>query len=127
MEHVPDPLGLCRAAYALLKERGAILLVCHNRRALTAKVLGLRSPIFDIEHLQLFSPTSLAFTLSRAGFSAIEVRPLTNRYPLDYWTRLLPAPSGLKGRALAVLRATGLGKVRVGLRAGNIAAIAYKL
>ena len=42
MEHVDDPLGLCRDARRLLKERGAIFLVCHDRRALSAKLMGLK-------------------------------------------------------------------------------------
>jgi len=84
IEHVPDPLGLCRDARALLRPGGALYLVCHNRRALLARALGMKSPIFDVEHLQLFSPASVRALLERAGFSRVETRPLVNRYPLSY-------------------------------------------
>ena len=68
----------------MLKPGGALFLIGHNRRAFSAKVLGRKSPIFDIEHLQLFSPVSVRHLLERAGFSRVEVRPVFNRYPLRY-------------------------------------------
>lgn len=46
IEHVYDPLALC-----------------HDRRALSARLFGLKSPNFDIEHLQLFSARSIRFVL----------------------------------------------------------------
>src|SRR5260221_10652077 len=66
MEHIYDPMALCRDAHDLLQEGGALFLVCHNRRALSARLLGQKSPIFDIEHLQLFSPKSLRYALEKA-------------------------------------------------------------
>ncbi len=56
IEHVYDPLALARDSLELLKPGGAFFIVCHNRRALLARAMGFKSPIFDIEHLQLFSP-----------------------------------------------------------------------
>jgi hypothetical protein len=58
-EHLADPLAMCGDAFHLLKPGGAVLFVGHNRRAVSARILGRRSPIFDIEHLQLFSPASV--------------------------------------------------------------------
>jgi SAM-dependent methyltransferase len=125
IEHVHDPLGLCRDAWSLLDDGGALFIVCHNRRAASAKLLGQHSPIFDIEHLQLFSPRSMRQLLSESGFHDVSVRPVLNSYPLRYWARLAPMPSGLKARALGALggRAGGL---RVMLPAGNIAAVGYR-
>ena len=60
IEHLADPLSFCRCAWTALKPGGALFLVGHNRRAFSAKVLGRKSPIFDIEHLQLFSLESVA-------------------------------------------------------------------
>ncbi len=51
LEHVHDPLEVIRGAHALLKDSGAVYVICHNRRAFSARLLGLKSPIFDIEHL----------------------------------------------------------------------------
>jgi SAM-dependent methyltransferase len=126
LEHVDDPRGICQDAYQLLREGGALFIVSHNRRALSARLMGTKSPIFDIEHLQLFSPKSLRYTLEHAGFSDIEIEPVQNRYPLQYWTKLLPLPATLKGRVLEGLQRTGLGQLPVRIAAGNFAAIAYK-
>ncbi len=126
IEHVYDPMALCRDALRLLRPGGALFIVCHNRRALLARAMGLKSPIFDVEHLQLFSPSSIRGALTRAGFSRVDVRPIVNRYPINYWARLFPLPSGVKTRALEALRASGLGKLQVAAPVGNLAAVAYK-
>ena len=126
LEHVDDPLGVCRDAFSLLKEGGAAVFVCHNRRALSARILGFKSPIFDIEHLQLFSPASAWFLLERAGFTDIRVRPIWNRYPLHYWLRLLPLPPSWKEPLMAAAKASGFGHWTIALPAGNLAAIGFK-
>jgi SAM-dependent methyltransferase len=121
LEHLEDPLGLCRDALALLKPGGAALFVCHDRRALQARLLGTRSPIFDIEHLQLFSPATGRALLERAGFAEIQTRSVWNRYPLRYWARLLPAPGGIKRQALRRLQGSALGGLPIAMPVGNFA------
>lgn len=49
IEHVPDPGEMVREIYTLLVEGGAVLIVCHNRKAFSARVLGKKSPIYDID------------------------------------------------------------------------------
>jgi SAM-dependent methyltransferase len=126
LEHVYDPLALCQGAFDLLHRGGAVLLVCHDRRALSARVMGTRSPIFDIEHLQLFSRDSLGYALRQAGYDDISTHTVVNRYPLSYWVKLLPLPPRAKGAALGALKRSGLGRTSLRLAAGNFAAIGYK-
>ncbi len=126
IEHVPDPLSLCREAYQILKPGGALCLVGHNRLSLSARLLGRRSPIFDIEHLQLFSPQSFRELLTRAGFEAIEIFPFWNRYPLAYWFRLFPFPTPIKSRLIKILNFTKLGRIPVPLPAGNLVTIGFR-
>jgi SAM-dependent methyltransferase len=126
IEHVYDPLQLCRDTFELLKAGGALFMVCHDRRALLARILGLKSPIFDIEHLQLFSAQAVRALLERAGFSRIEVHTVVNRYPLNYWARLFPLPSKLKPKALELIRWSGVGAIQLAARVGNLAVIGYK-
>jgi SAM-dependent methyltransferase len=126
IEHVANPLAFCRDAYGALKPGGALFLINHNRRALSAKLLGRKSPIFDIEHMQLFSPASARNLLNAAKFTDVEVRTVYNRYPIRYWAQLFPFPKGVKARLLDLLKTTPLGRRLVPLPAGNMAAIAYK-
>lgn len=125
IEHVPDPLDLCSSAATALQPGGALLIVCHNRRAISARLLKRRSPIFDVEHLQLFSPTGIRRLLSRAGFERVEVRNLINRYPLGYWLRLAPGTDRMKRAIRTALVRTALDDVLLSLPAGNLVAIGY--
>ena len=126
LEHVPDPLATCRGAHQLLRDGGAVLVVAHNRRAPLNRLLGRKSPIYDIEHLQLFSPGSLRALLERAGFSDVVVRPVVNRYPVRYWARLTPVPGRAKAGLLSALDAARLGGLPVSLPVGNLAAVGFK-
>jgi len=126
IEHLSDPLSFCRAAKRALKPGGGLFLIGHNRRAFSAKVLGRKSPIFDIEHFQLFSPASIRHLLESAGFSCVKVMPVFNRYPVQYWARLFPFPAGSKPRILKLFQSLRLGRWVVPLPAGNLAAIALK-
>jgi len=121
IEHVPDPAGLVRDAARLLKPGGVLALVCHDRRAPVNRFLGLRSPIIDIEHQQLFSAVSVARLLQGGGLVDIGQRTLRNRYPLRYWVRLLPLPrSG--GELAQKLLARGAGDRALSLPVGNLLA-----
>jgi hypothetical protein len=88
--------------------------------------MGTRSPIFDIEHLQLFSQASASFLLRRVGYGHVATQPIQNRYPLGYWAKLFPLPGRAKSVALDALERTGLGRVPLRLSAGNLAAVGYK-
>jgi SAM-dependent methyltransferase len=126
MEHVWDPMGTVRAAFSLLKPGGALVIVVHNRRSWSAKLLGRKSPIFDVEHLQLFCPATAWELLQRAGFGQMTVSSLWNRYPLQYWARLAPLPPSIKGALLRVLRASTAGRIPISVPAGNLVAIGFK-
>lgn len=126
IEHLPDPLAMCKEAWRLLRPGGALFLVGHNRRAFSAKVLGRKSPIFDIEHLQIFSPASLKNLLEAAGFSDCHVEPIWNCYSFAYWARLFPLPGWSKRHCLNALNWSRLGLLNIALPAGNLAAFAYK-
>ena len=67
------------------------------------RVAYRRSLTMDIEHLQLFCPQSLMRLLRHAGYRAVEVRPVTNAFPLDYWVRLLPLPRPVRALVQRVL------------------------
>lgn len=126
IEHLTDPLAFCRAAFNVLKPGGALFLIGHDRRAMTNRLLGKRSPIYDIEHMQLFSPQSFRALLQAAGFVGTELVPVRNRYPIRYWAKLFPFPGPIKRPLLRVLQGTCLGGPVVALPTGNLAVLGFK-
>jgi SAM-dependent methyltransferase len=126
VEHVENPRELCDDAYRLLRPGGAVFLIAHDRESLVNRAMGRRSPIFDIEHLQLFSKKSLCYLLKATGLTGVEITTIRNRYPLLYWVRLLPIPVTLKRRLTRLLALSGLGRLTVAINVGNLAAVGYK-
>ena len=126
MEHVWNPLGTVRGAYGLLKPGGSFFMAVHNRKATSAKLLGMKSPIFDVEHLQLFCPATAKLLLEQAGFRNVTVAALWNRYPLHYWVKLLPMPDSIKRPLLAVLKQSIIGRVPLAFPPGNLICFGFK-
>jgi SAM-dependent methyltransferase len=120
IEHVPDPAQLCRDAHDLLAPGGALMIVCHDRRAPLNRALGMRSPIIDIEHLQLFSKGSARSLLERSGFGDVRVRRFANRYPLHYWLKLAPLPRVPKRALVTGARRGPLRRLSFPLPVGNL-------
>jgi len=83
LEHVQDPGALVAAAHRLLRPGGVFVGVTHNRRAWLNRLLGRRSPIVDVEHMQLFSEQSSKELLSRNGY--VEIAPYNDNPYADHW------------------------------------------
>lgn len=126
LEHMAEPAAFLKASYDMLEPGGMIAVVVHNWQGLLNRILGLRSPIIDVEHLQLFNPSSVCTLLESAGFRTVEVTPIGNAYPLRYWFDLTPLPAGLKAFFSGVLKALSLADITIPLRVGNILAVATK-
>lgn len=126
MEHVRDPNVIGRAAWRLLRPGGAFVTVTHDYRGLVNRCLGKRSPIIDIEHLQLFSRQSLQYLFHALGYSDISISPFVNTYSLQYWTRLAPLPAPLKNTFGSLMTKTGLHRVKLGVNVGNLITAGFK-
>ncbi len=126
MEHVADPGAIARSAFRLLRKGGAFVTVTHDYRSLVNRMLGKRSPIIDIEHMQLFSARSIDELFKRSGYSDIHVRTFSNSYPIPYWIRLAPLPSFMKRIAISTLTALGAGHVNLTFNVGNTCAFGFR-
>ncbi|MCM2322893.1 MAG: class I SAM-dependent methyltransferase [Oligoflexia bacterium] len=126
LDHVPSPVELLRTVHEALEPGGIAVCVTHDTSAFSARVLGERSPIYDIEHTYLFNPANLSRLFAHAGFTEIESFAVANRYSLRYWAHLAPLPLGLKRSILPALERTGLARLPLRLNAGNFAIIARK-
>lgn len=126
LEHIDDPGIFVRQAWDLLEPGGMLAVVVHDWKAPLNRLLGMRSPIIDVEHLQLFSRKAMKNLFSSAGFQDIELKSLRNSYPFRYWMRLTPLPQGMKRGLTGALAKTGLADKTVSLNVGNILAVGYK-
>lgn len=126
MEHVRDPNVIARAALRLLRPGGAFVTVTHDYHGLVNRLLGKRSPIIDIEHMQLFSKNSLQFLFHEVGYTGVTVSAFENTYSLQYWVRLSPFSIKFKKSAEKLIKTIGLGDLKVSINAGNLITSGFK-
>ena len=126
LDHISSPVELLEECLAVLRPGGQILALNHNVSAWSARLLGERSPIVDIEHTYLYSPATMRRLFAKAGFVDPRVRSVRNTYSLAYLTQLVPLPAGMKSRLLPALRAGAAGRIRVTVPLGNLCLIARK-
>jgi SAM-dependent methyltransferase len=119
LEHVRDPGDLVEEALRLLRPGGAFVAVTHDYRSPVNRLLGKRSPIVDVEHMQLFDARSATALLSRRGYADVGGRSLRNSYRASYWLRLTPLPRRIKNGLIALVRRTNLDRRRIALNVGN--------
>jgi SAM-dependent methyltransferase len=124
LEHMAAPGEFAETAFSVLNAGGILAIVVHNYRGVLNRLLGTRSPIMDIEHLQLFCPKALEKLLRSAGFEEISVCPLKNTYPLYYWLRLTPLPADAKKFILRAFETLHISRFPLSFRVGNLLAIA---
>jgi len=126
LEHVRDPRSLAKSARRLLRPGGAFVTVAHDYRGMVNRILGKRSPIVDIEHMQLFSRRSMRRLLESTGYRDITVRPLANSYSLTYWLRLMPLPAHIKATGRRIISGLRVDHLKARLNVGNIIAAGYR-
>lgn len=126
LDHLADPAGAIAEVHRILKPGGFVLILNHDVDALSARLLGERSPIFDIEHTYLYSRRTLARLAWNQGLTEVESGTVLDCYPLRYMLRMCPLPPPLKCVASAVLERTRIGGLRAALPLGNLYFIGVK-
>jgi len=120
LEHVYDPREIAESANKILKKGGYFVMVVHNYRSLVNRILGKKSPIIDIEHMQLFSRKSIRLLLNNTNYQDIQIKSVSNRYSISYWIRLLPIFSLIKKISIKLLKIFNLDNVKININVGNI-------
>ncbi len=125
-DHISEPAALLHECAGVLKSRGLVLILNHNIESVSARLLGERSPIIDIEHTYLYSPATLSKLAENAGLEVQHTGSVFNHYPLQYITRLVPFPAPLKRALLWLLKTTSLGRIPLSVPLGNLYLVAQK-
>ena len=125
-DHIAEPGVLLDECLRVLKPGGFVLAINHNVEAISAKLLGERSPIIDIEHTFLYSPATMSQIFREHGFEVRRVGSVHNRYSMRYLTRLLPLPDVLKRPLLGWLEGHAVGALRLSVPLGNLHLVAQR-
>ena len=126
IEHLNDLNGLVSKSKELLQDQGHLVLVCHDRLSLVNRILGERSPIFDLEHLQILNRKGVQLLLQMNGFVDVKVNSISNKYPISYWLLLAPIPKFLK-TLIDRKRSKWYLSWGIRIRVGNLLAVGRKL
>jgi SAM-dependent methyltransferase len=124
LDHVINPLEVLRKSWELLRPGGIAYLIVHNERALQARMFGEKSPIYDVEHVYLFNPSTISRICQKAGFRPERVFGVCNTYPLEYWLRMAPIPG--KRFCLRTSEILQISRWPVTIPAGNLGIFARK-
>lgn len=126
-DHVSDPAVFLRDCLALLKPGGVLLTFNHNSRSWSARILGERSPIIDIEHTYLYNTKTMRTIFERNGFTVFNVCATFNKISLGYLWSLVPImPLHVKRTISWLLIWLRLGRISVWVPLGNLYCIAQK-
>ncbi len=91
LEHLSNPNEVIQFCHYWLSPMGKIILVTHDYNSPTNKILGKKSPIYDVQHNQVFCAQSLDLLLENNRFSKQEQRSFINYYSVNYALYLLKA------------------------------------
>lgn len=126
LEHVYNPLKVLDKCYKMLNNNGKLIIVVHDHNYILNRILGKKSPIIDIEHLQLFSEKSIIKALKNTKFSKIKIQRITNTYNLSYWLSLFPLSKTFKKKMLCFIKFIRFNNLKIPINVGNIMVIANK-
>lgn len=126
LDHLFEPRELIGAGRVMLKPGGFFLVLNHNEKAVSARILGERSPIIDIEHTNLFNTRTVRSLFEAEKCNVKEAGGAWNVISFSYLTDLLPMPLGVKKSLHGLLQTARIGNASLSLPIGNLYCIAQK-
>jgi len=126
LDHIVDPNKFLKTCYEVLKEKGVIFCIVHDTDSLSARLMGEKTPIFDIEHTFLYNKKTLRQIFEKNNFENIEELDIANEYSLRYWISLFPLGEHLKAFFTKSLTFFHLQDKSIKIKVGNIGIVAQK-
>jgi SAM-dependent methyltransferase len=116
IEHLNNPREFINNIKRFIKPGGYFAISCHNRLSFANKILGEKSPIFDVEHLQVFTDRGIEKLFSGLNFKIVYSNMYRNKYPLSYWLKIAPVGEKIKDYVETRKELFGLG---ISINVGN--------
>ena len=126
LDHLLDPRAFLQDVFRVLRPGGIFLAVNHNIRSWFARALGERCPMYDIEHIYLFSPATISKLLAQCGFQVRCARGIATSYTCQYALKMFPLPAWLRAAATGLTSICGLKDRSIPFPGGNMVTIAVK-
>lgn len=96
LDHIPHPNTFLQTCWKILKPGGTLIALTHDGESFSAKLLGEKSPIVDIEHTYLYSSRTLSLIIRKNGFIVNTIQKPWSRISMRYFLWLLPLPQRSK-------------------------------
>ena len=123
IEHVRDPTANLQKAFDVLKPGGYLVLSTGNIESAMAKLTGrFWHLMIPPRHLHFFSPSTIRYMLTAAGFNSISIVHSGKRVPLDFviWKLTYLAHQGASNFVLRLATLFRLGKIAPIINLGDI-------
>ena len=120
LDHLTDPVSTLKDCMNALQKGGVFIVAIHNERSWSARLMGERSPIIDVEHTHLYTRKSGEALFKKVGFIDVRSGAYNNHYSLAYILHLIPISRTFRKRVLDSPIGTLLGKIKVVVPLGNM-------
>ena len=120
LDHLSDPVTTLNDCLRALEPGGVFVVAIHNERSWSARLMGERSPIIDVEHTHLYTLKSGEALFRKIGFTDVRSGAYNNHYSLAYILHLIPISRTFRKRILESFIGSVLSKIKVVLPLGNM-------